>query len=851
MGNPVPLTGTVGVPGGAIGPPDVTELAKWLLPGRTRGAGNSGTSSGAGGVGAAERAAAPSPAGEGGFAEALARASSAREAHTSASSSARRASDRAAAHSRRMDRSRDFPRLETRRTGSTKEPPGEMARQLNQLIAAVRHAAGAADVESTAEVGDDAIGPEVALRRLLSDASGVSDVTRSGRSETPAARASATEHPSLASVLATVEAAIAAAVGETDATAAGAEGAGVSGSLEAPEIDGELVASLAGILARDPAALAAAESFVAAGQALGLLSPVQTATEGAAAGAASASSGVESLFVLGRVDQDGGEVLGMTAAGSDGAATALAGTAATTDLTPGASEGIGAGLASAGPEQHLTPQTVDATGASATGAPPVNGAADEAAPAGLVAPSTVSGTPNSPAGTPLAADSPAGTPFAAAVPVIAGAASDATVGSANGLGAAGGAVSIDVAGAVPSNPAAAAVVDGTAKVAGAARTRETSSQSAVATAGAAEPAAAGSAATVTSAAAPSSAGEPARAAAQSTAGVPGIAADARVPSSVDAAVAGAGAPAAQAGSVSAAAPSYTGDGGAGTSTQAGYTGGGETGADAQPAPVRTDGPVPAVTPQAAPSSRSNAASALVAAPAGDGLDGAVAAGDLDDQLSPVIIRQARLVTVDGGHELTLHLKPDHLGSVRVRITLQNGALSVGLAAGSSDTQRAIEAALPRLHATLLEAGLRLERLDAGFQNAGNGERGFSADTPGSGARHGWDNAGSDARPFGDQAGRNGAGDGFTSFLFDADGQMFEVNPPRSNGAAGLDGIDRSGAATTAAPTFTSSSSSASTPIAAEALRLAPGTVALSRGGYAAYGALRGLRGLIGTLRNRP
>ena len=152
--------------------------------------------------------------------------------------------------------------------------------------------------------------------------------------------------------------------------------------------------------------------------------------------------------------------------------------------------------------------------------------------------------------------------------------------------------------------------------------------------------------------------------------------------------------------------------------------------------------------------------------------------DLDTQVATVIVRQARLATVNGGSELTVRLTPEHLGPLHVRIALVEGALSVGLTAANADTQQALERALPQLRGALADAGLRLDRVDVGFRDSGGnssgngsaGQRG--ADDGSAGRQDGRPDAGGDGAFSRQSGGGREDGPSFADLLFDQDGRAF-------------------------------------------------------------------------------
>jgi hypothetical protein len=181
-----------------------------------------------------------------------------------------------------------------------------------------------------------------------------------------------------------------------------------------------------------------------------------------------------------------------------------------------------------------------------------------------------------------------------------------------------------------------------------------------------------------------------------------------------------------------------------------------------------------------------------------------------EQISPVLVRQASLLTVGATHQMTMRLNPDTLGPLSVHLALSDGGLSVELRASNADAHRALEAALPQLRNSLADAGVRLDRLDLGFRDAGGNEQrsSFSGrgdrEAPGGGRQDGG----------GQPGGQSGEGPAFADFLVDQDGRPFDLRLRQTAG----DGVVLPGSAGTARA----------------------GTVALSRIGYGAYGALRGL-----------
>jgi flagellar hook-length control protein FliK len=77
-------------------------------------------------------------------------------------------------------------------------------------------------------------------------------------------------------------------------------------------------------------------------------------------------------------------------------------------------------------------------------------------------------------------------------------------------------------------------------------------------------------------------------------------------------------------------------------------------------------------------------------------------------------------TTDGRHEATLVLDPEHLGPVRVRLTLDDGALHVQLSSLAASTGDALRDALPDLRRQLADAGLTLGSADVTDQGSWQG-----------------------------------------------------------------------------------------------------------------------------------
>ncbi|GEM_PF-6925342 len=82
----------------------------------------------------------------------------------------------------------------------------------------------------------------------------------------------------------------------------------------------------------------------------------------------------------------------------------------------------------------------------------------------------------------------------------------------------------------------------------------------------------------------------------------------------------------------------------------------------------------------------------------------------------------RSVAVTGDGEARIHLQPENLGEVVVRVKLEAGHLSVDLQAARPEAREAVQAAMPRLEATLEQHGFKVENLslNGGMNQPWNG-----------------------------------------------------------------------------------------------------------------------------------
>jgi flagellar hook-length control protein FliK len=73
---------------------------------------------------------------------------------------------------------------------------------------------------------------------------------------------------------------------------------------------------------------------------------------------------------------------------------------------------------------------------------------------------------------------------------------------------------------------------------------------------------------------------------------------------------------------------------------------------------------------------------------------------------------------DGRHEVTLELRPEHLGAIRVEVSVEQQTVHLTLHAADPATGRLLAAALPELRAALAEAGLTAGSIGVGPDGGG-------------------------------------------------------------------------------------------------------------------------------------
>jgi flagellar hook-length control protein FliK len=115
-----------------------------------------------------------------------------------------------------------------------------------------------------------------------------------------------------------------------------------------------------------------------------------------------------------------------------------------------------------------------------------------------------------------------------------------------------------------------------------------------------------------------------------------------------------------------------------------------------------------------------------------------------------VIRGARFLLKDDVSEVRVRLEPPELGSVHIRLTSGESALSGEISVSSSEVKGIVESHLHELRSSLIEQGLHVGRLDVSVRDGQSGGTwsdrmggfGYSEDAPdGRPGRHGnpeWD-----------------------------------------------------------------------------------------------------------------
>lgn len=75
-----------------------------------------------------------------------------------------------------------------------------------------------------------------------------------------------------------------------------------------------------------------------------------------------------------------------------------------------------------------------------------------------------------------------------------------------------------------------------------------------------------------------------------------------------------------------------------------------------------------------------------------------------------IVEQARVVTGQKNTEMIIQLKPEHLGELTLKVTVESGVVSASFHSNNSEVRSVIEASLPQLKQELTNQGLKIENV---------------------------------------------------------------------------------------------------------------------------------------------
>jgi flagellar hook-length control protein FliK len=161
----------------------------------------------------------------------------------------------------------------------------------------------------------------------------------------------------------------------------------------------------------------------------------------------------------------------------------------------------------------------------------------------------------------------------------------------------------------------------------------------------------------------------------------------------------------------------------------------ERGTPDLPAPAPAEGlPAPKIAAAAtAPAASSHPAMPLVA-PAPAEAPAPVDAPAATPTAPPSVSEQIVSAVVplhgrgDGRHEVTLELRPEHLGTIRVEVSVEHQTVNLTLHAADPVTSRLLSVALPDLRAALGDAGLTAGQIGVGLDGGGGtGQRRHTAE----------------------------------------------------------------------------------------------------------------------------
>jgi flagellar hook-length control protein FliK len=76
-----------------------------------------------------------------------------------------------------------------------------------------------------------------------------------------------------------------------------------------------------------------------------------------------------------------------------------------------------------------------------------------------------------------------------------------------------------------------------------------------------------------------------------------------------------------------------------------------------------------------------------------------------------IVDQARLISGQKNTEMIIQLKPEHLGELTLKVTVESGVVSASFHSNNSEVRNIIEASLPQLKQELSNQGLKIDNVD--------------------------------------------------------------------------------------------------------------------------------------------
>jgi hypothetical protein len=103
--------------------------------------------------------------------------------------------------------------------------------------------------------------------------------------------------------------------------------------------------------------------------------------------------------------------------------------------------------------------------------------------------------------------------------------------------------------------------------------------------------------------------------------------------------------------------------------------------------------------------------------------GSVPVSALRERLLPEIVHQAGIILRDGGEgEIRLVLKPEHLGSLRIRLQLGESSLEGRIVVDNSNVKELLEAHLEQLKSALRQEGWASANIDVTLSGGGGDRR---------------------------------------------------------------------------------------------------------------------------------